>query len=315
MLLELSHSLRSIFRNYHRSNGDDTARTSARLEERVVSLVEMMPALPHAAVRAVALANDPDCQMLDFTSLIEKDAAITTAILRVANSAYYAGGMPTAKLQQAVVRLGMRPCQNLIVAIGVRSMFRQVESSTSYQCELLWNHSHIVAALCRRLNRSFRLGFDGEEYSSGLLHDLGRILLALADPESFKLARVMDPEEGENVLARERQAIGIDHCALGAWFAEHSNLPPALTRVIRDHHEPVACQRSADLVTLVAAADHIANHIQRTGDPDAYNPALNLGLFFLWENWSTEKRARLLGDLPEMMEQAIRVAAEEQSVH
>src|SRR5205085_550931 len=100
-----------------------------------------------------------------------------TAILRISNSVVYAGGMPAVKLQQAVVRLGMRPCQNLIVAIGMRSLFRQMASATSLQCELLWHHGYLVAALSRQINRAFRLGFDGEEFSAGLLHDLGRILL------------------------------------------------------------------------------------------------------------------------------------------
>jgi HD-like signal output (HDOD) protein len=163
-----------------------------------------MPPLPDTAVQAISMANDPDCQMPRFASLIERDAAVATMILRIANSATYAGGMPAMRLQQAVVRLGIRPCQHMIVAIGMRSLFRQMASSSRMQCELLWQHAYVTAALCRQINRAFRLGFDGEEFSAGLLHDLGRILLALADPKSFEQARAIDFREDEDVLARER---------------------------------------------------------------------------------------------------------------
>jgi HD-like signal output (HDOD) protein len=312
MLLELSTKLRDIFRKYIRPEESDTARMAARLADKVLALVETMPALPDTAVRAVELANDPDCQMPQFARLIEGDAAIATAILRVANSAFYAGGMPAVKLQQAVVRLGVRPCQNLIVAIGMRTLFRQLSAGARARCETLWHHAYVVASICRQINRSFRLGFDGEEFSAGLLHDLGRILLLLADPSCFELARAMDFHE-EDVLDRERQAIGIDHCALGAWFGEHSKLPAALIQVIRHHHEPVVSERSSDLVTLVATADDIANHLQLQSEPDAYDPAGNNGLACLWARWSDEKKARLLGELPVIMEESLRAAADERA--
>jgi HD-like signal output (HDOD) protein len=312
MLLELSEKLRSVFRKYVRTDGADTARTAARLEEKVLALVDNMPALPDTAMRAVELANDPDCQMPKFAGLIEGDAAIATAILRVSNSAFYAGGMPATKLQQAVVRLGIRSCQSLIVGIGMRSLFRQMATGTRQQCETLWQHAYITASLCRQINRSFRLGFDGEEFSAGLLHDLGRILLVLADPQCFERARAMDFHE-DDVLERERQAIGIDHCALGGWFAEHSKLPPSLVQVIRHHHEPVVSERASDLVTLVAASDHVANYLQFADASEAYESESNNGLSCLWARWSDEKKSRLLDELPDMMEEATRAAAAERT--
>jgi HD-like signal output (HDOD) protein len=313
ILRELSEKLRNIFRKHTRPEEADAARTAAQLEEKVLALVDNMPALPDTTVQAVSLANDPNCQMPQFASLIERDAAVATTILRVANSAVYAGGMPATKIQQAVVRLGIRPCQNLITAIGMRGMFRKMASSTRMQCELLWQHAYVTAALCRQINRSFRLGFDGEEFSAGLLHDLGRILLALADPQCLERARAMDFEEDGAVLDRERKAIGIDHCALGGWFAEHTKLPPSLIQVIRCHHEPESAEGSAELVKLVATADHMANHLQIIGEPEAYDLTANPGLACLWTRWSDEKKARLLEDLPQMMEEAVRAALAERA--
>jgi HD-like signal output (HDOD) protein len=134
----------------------------------------------------------------------------------------------------------------------------------------------------------------------------------LADPESLERARAMDFNE-DDVLDRERQAIGIDHCALGGWFGEHSKLPPALIQVIRHHHEPTVGERASDLTTLVAAADHMANHLQVVGDPSAYDAEANYGLDCLWARWSDERRSRLLGELPTMMESAASAAIDERS--
>ncbi len=139
------------------------------------------------------------------------------------------GGSPTAKLSQAVVRLGMFRCKNLIISMGMRSLFqKRMAVGTQEQCAVLWHHGYVTGFLSGQINRAFRLGFDGDEFSAGLLHDLGRILLA--DAGCAARADIMDFREGPDALERERQAIGVDHCALGGWFAEHSKLPDPLIR-------------------------------------------------------------------------------------
>lgn len=310
ILQHLVDKLRGLFRKTHLAR--EAEATAARLEEKVLALVDNMPTLPDTATRALELAKDPESKFADFARLIEADAAIATGILRVANSALYAGGLPAVKLQQAVVRLGMRQCQNVIVAIGMRSLFQRVADNTRRQCVVLWDHAYVVASLCRQINRAFRLGFDGEEFSAGLLHDLGRILLVLADVESFAQADGLDFREEAGFLKRERSLLGTDHCELGGWFGEHSKLPPALIEVMHCHHDPSQAAKAKGLTTLVATADHMANHLQRGEDLADYDPSDNLGLCCLWERWPEERRRRLLDQLPGVMEEAVRAAAEEQ---
>src|SRR5436309_13107568 len=131
-----------------------------------------MPTMPDTATRAMALLDDRDVQFADLAKLIERDAAIATGLLRVANSVLFAGGAPALKLDQAVVRLGAWQCKNLIMAIGLRSLFRGMPAEVQAHCQALWHHGYVTAALCIRLNRAARLGLYGEEYSAGLLHDL-----------------------------------------------------------------------------------------------------------------------------------------------
>src|SRR5947209_4305800 len=153
---------------------NDMAALAARLERRVLALVDNMPALPATATRAMAIANDPDCNFTDLAKLIEGDAAIATALLRFANSAFFAGGAPAVKLDKAVGRLGMFRSKQLILSIGMKSMFQKMDQATKDQCGVLWHHGYVTGFLCCQINRAFRLGFDGEEFSAGLLHDLGR---------------------------------------------------------------------------------------------------------------------------------------------
>jgi HD-like signal output (HDOD) protein len=208
----------------------------------------------------------------------------------------------------------MGQCKNLIICIGIKSLFRKIGGAAQAQCKVLWQHGHVTAYLCRQLNRAYRLGFGGEEFSAGLLHDLGRILLVLADPECAARAGALDFDEPADQLAAERAVIGIDHCAVGGWFSDLSRLPTALIHTMWYHHEPGVTENSRRLVALVATADHIANHLQRGDEVAAYDPEDNRGLACLWEGWPEAKKVRLVDELPARIEEAAQVAAGEQTV-
>lgn len=286
---------------------------AAGLERKIIHLVDELPAMPVTATRALALIEDPDIALADLADLIREDTALATAILRVANSALFAGGAQTLRLDQAVVRLGLWMCKNIITAVGVRSVLRGQSPAAEADCKRLWHHGFITASLCTQINRAYRLGFGGEEYAAGLLHDLGRMLIALADRECLILANVMDFREEDDVLARERAAIGVDHCALGGWFGELSSLPDSLVEVIRYHHAPTQSVKFPRLVALVATADHMANHIECGMEAAGYNFTANVGLGCLTVGWATGRRDHFHGAIVEMMEEAVTATEREQT--
>jgi HD-like signal output (HDOD) protein len=309
LLKKISDMLHQMFRSNTRPEGEEAPQRAARLEDKVLALVGNMPALPDTAQRAMALANLPEADFAELARLIEGDTAIATGLLRIANSAIYTGGAPAVKLHKAVVRLGMFQCKNLIVSIGMKSLFQRMAGNTKDQYETLWHHGYVTAFLSGQINRAFRLGFDGDEFSAGLLHDLGRLLLVLADADAAARADIMSFHEEGDLLARERAAIGVDHCALGGWFGEHSQLPQTLIHAMRFHHELNASKDSRKLVDLVATADHIANHLQEGKEVKDYLPLDNVGLASLWGQWPEARKQRFLDELPSMMEQSLQAAA------
>jgi len=309
ILKRISNLLKKIFQENEAPAAGGTVEVAARLEQRVLALVDNMPALPATATRAMAIANDPDSNFIDLAGLIEGDAAIATALLRFANSAFFAGGAPAVKLDKAVGRLGMFRSKQLILSIGMKSMFQKMDTTTKDQCAVLWHHGYVTGFLCGRINRAFRLGFDGDEFSAGLLHDLGRILLIMADPDCAERAATMDFVEESDKLECERAAIGIDHCALGAWFGEHSRLPESLIGAMRWHHNPDFSKDSQKLAALVATADHMANHLQRGEETKAYNPEENAGLTGLWDRWPPARRDRFKSEISAMMDESAQAAA------
>lgn len=249
------------------------------LEERLGDLCM----LPGVAVQALELARSPECSIAGFTSVVERDPKLATDFLKVANSAAYATGAPIGSLQRAVVRLGFRNCQNLIISASMSGLMDKMPNRQHETQSTLNEHSFRTASIARDLNRQLKLGFHGEDFVAALIHDFGRMLMATVFDETAEFNEALSFEESEATLHTEQQQFGVDHCQLGAWFAHVSKLPESLIHAILLHHTPDVPSPSALLVWLTAAADHMANHVQNGGVAEDYDPLSNSALLALHE--------------------------------
>ncbi len=231
--------------------------------------------LPGVAVEAMRIAMNPDCLIGKYSDVIERDLRLATEILAVTNSAAYNPTRPIVTLKNAVVRLGLRKCQNLIVTSSITSMMRRISLEQEHVCCTLWNHSYTTAVLATSLNKTFQLGFQGEEFTAGLIHDIGRTLLAITEPETFAKVDSLDFLETPDDLTREDAILGTDHCRFGAWYANQQRLPVPIPEVILHHHRPELATDNPQLTSLIAVADHMSNHLQRFPTAEGYDPALN----------------------------------------
>jgi putative nucleotidyltransferase with HDIG domain len=238
-----------------------TATLPASLDAVFRQKTDHIQMLPATAVKALELVRNPDCSITEFTSVVERDVKLATDLLAMANSAIFSFGRPISSLHQSVVR--------------------QISLHEEWIRELLRHHSFLTAMLAINVNRAVGAGFQGEEFAAGLLHDVGRTLFAVCLPESFSSIDSMDFDESIKTLEKESCQIGTDHCELGAWFAQNQNLPTELIDVIRFHHDPGQSVRHRRLVALISTCDHMANHLQRTGNIDGYDIRDNSAVFVL----------------------------------
>lgn len=277
----------------------------AELKERLKRAVGTLNMLPAVALQALQIANNPDCDLAKLAGVIQRDLKLTTMILRMANSALLSPPRPIASLHHAILTIGLRRCRDFIVTAGLDSVSRKIAPELKAQRELLWRHGFLTALFAMKINQLLGLRFQGEEFTAGLMHDFGRTLLAVADPEAFSRLDPLDFVEGEDVEGREREAIGTSHAEFGAWFAAMNELPESLVAAIQHHHLPEAAGAHVQLSALVAVADHMANHIQRGEAPETYN-SMNDGAMLILEQAGTRRAtdvfaaavAKLLADGP-----------------
>jgi hypothetical protein len=139
-----------------------------------------------------------------------------------------------------------------------------------------------------------------------LLHDIGRVVACVTAPDDTHTAKLVTAEESEDTLQQEREAWGIDHCAIGFQFATKNNLPEAIIRVAFNHHRPAEEQHHRELVSLIAVVERLATHVQRKHNIVGYNLVACPHFPIFAQGWTAARATAFHKALPNMVVQAIR---------
>ena len=267
--------------------------------EEITDNLSDISTLPDVVAKLTQLIADPDTTASDINEALSRDPGLSAKILRIVNSSFYGFSRRIATITSAVVILGFSQVRNLALSAFVFDNFASVGNRYGFDLRAFWKHSLGVAFFASHLARRVDARLEEDAFICGLLHDLGKCVMAQKAPSD--LAKVMELVAGENILflAAEKRALSYDHAQLGAAVVERWNLPQVLVEVIREHHDPLTSMNNVLLTSIVNAADIFARSLFMGSGGDGCIPRLLPGV---WErmgiNW-------------EVMEQVARKAAAE----
>ncbi|MCB9357780.1 MAG: HDOD domain-containing protein [Calditrichaeota bacterium] len=220
-----------------------------------------LPTLPTLAMEVSRLANDPLAGMSEIVRIIRNDPSMTSKILRVSNSAFY--GMPrrVESLNMALVVLGMREVSNLVTSISVFKAFPVSGAAAGFSRETFWEHSAGTGEIARVLASKLQMRLHGIEFTSGLLHNIGKIVLFQYFPNELTQAFKISEQESLPSIVAEQKVLGTDHAEVGAWLAEKWSLPDSIVESIRYHHQPHLAPEHSVLTAIVHLASSLARAI------------------------------------------------------
>ena len=215
-----------------------------------------LPPFPQVALRVLQLVHEESVGLSRLVDLISTDPAFASEVLTVANSALYAPRYPVGSILQAVTVLGAQTLHGMCITVGVRAYLGRTMNMPAMQ--RLWRHNLACALIAEKLG-SQSIGDKDTAFTSGILHDLGRMGLAVVRPAAY--AELLDTYRGpsEGVLSAERGLFGKDHCETGKQLIREWNLPAQFAATIAGHHEPPHREGAWGLEELIKASCRIAD--------------------------------------------------------
>jgi HD-like signal output (HDOD) protein len=229
--------------------------------------IESLPTPPLVFTAINRVINDPKASAYDVASIVSEDAGIAARILRMANSAYYGLPQPVSSIRQAIIILGMDSLRSLVLSVSLMDAFATSPLEREYQ-DLIWRHSLATASaarlfFCSRFSEGSIRGCE-EGFAAGLLHDIGKMILACHLPAERARVR-SDPGYGvvEDRLV-EMETIGVTHEEIGTCLAERWELPLILRAAIRHHHDLNVTNPDHRLLARVI---HVADYLAHAAAP------------------------------------------------
>ncbi|MEW8586642.1 MAG: HDOD domain-containing protein, partial [Candidatus Thiodiazotropha sp.] len=166
----------------------------------------VLPSLPDVAIRVGRAMRDETTNARKLANIVQTDPAITTKLVRAANSPLYAGVTPVDSCAAAIVRLGADTTHKLVLTFALRELFNTSSNLLKEYMRSLWQHSVKVSAVCYILAK-FSGRFNPEHaLLAGLLHDIGNVAI-LSYAENFTEV-ANNPEKLERVMQDMRGRIG-----------------------------------------------------------------------------------------------------------
>jgi putative nucleotidyltransferase with HDIG domain len=227
-----------------------------------------LPPAPRTLDDVWKVLGEDSSSLSALADVLQRDPALTAKVVRLANSAYYGLPRPVSEVRTACIVLGFDTIRALAVGVSVLdALSRNV--AQALDLDRFWRHSVGVATAAQALARRTSLDV-GTAFCAGVLHDIGKLVLATLSPARWRRA------EGPDAASAERSEFGATHPEIGAWLGKRWHFPSELLEGIREHHEPAP--GVGPWGALVQVADGIAHRggcpSPGSGTPSAADPTL-----------------------------------------
>ncbi len=216
-----------------------------------------LPELSSVAYELEEVATNPYCSFEDMARVVGKSPGLTVKLLQIVNSPFYGFPRQIDTISKALTIIGTKELTILVWGLTVLSTFKGIRRDVVDMASFL-EHSLACGTISRILGAHKNLPHTEKLFVSGLLHDIGRLMLCSQHPEDA--LRVLDraQETGLPLLLVERKFLGLDHAEIGGALLEKWRLPTTLEDMVAFHHEP-AKARNPVSATILHASDVIAH--------------------------------------------------------
>ncbi|PID29848.1 MAG: hypothetical protein CSB55_00895 [Candidatus Cloacimonadota bacterium] len=226
--------------------------------EKKLDSIENLPTLPVLAARLLELLGKTDVSMNEISKLMTVDPSITAKVLKIANSAYYGLRKKIDTLRMALVVLGVNEVSNIILGISLFKVFPEGNEGAVFTQERFWEHSVVTGHICRYLAKKLGIRMHGEEFTCGLLHDIGKMILDQFFHDEFNRVLEKANDSGEALIEVEQSVLKTNHCEIGAWLAKKWKIPEYISESIHYHHKVEKAVINPKLTAIVCLSNLFA---------------------------------------------------------
>ena len=230
---------------------------------RLVGAISNLPTAPSIFTALGVALSDPETGVREIAAIILRDGGLSAKVLQLVNSSFFGQGRQVASIMQATALLGTGLIRSLTLAYEVFTPGASGPTAALMEAEQA--HAILVAELARQINPDRAV--EQVVVAAGLLHDIGRVILAGQRPVEVWEDRRRAEAEGSALVQVAFERYGVTHAELGAYLLGLWGLPSQVVEAVAHHHRPDRCEgRDVRILGAVHVADALIHEVtDRTG--------------------------------------------------
>jgi putative nucleotidyltransferase with HDIG domain len=225
-----------------------------------IGKIENLPATPAVLVKLIGLFQQPDRDVDQIVELMSRDPSLTAEVLRHSNSAQFGQEDRIVDVFDAIMRMGFHQVYQTAVAKFGMQALALPQSTYGMDVTALWQHSAAAAATSGAIAKRVEEP-EGIAFTAGLLHDVGKIVMALAERAPYTALASEFAHSGSLLEEKETEMFGFAHSEVGGRLLEKWGLPEEISVPVRYHHRvdwPPPHERLCAIISLGDCMAHAA---------------------------------------------------------
>jgi len=236
--------------------------SSLQVDHIIRSVARLKP-MPSNVSLILREMSRQDITIDTLAGMIGLDQVLTALVLQMSNSVSLGYSRTCSTLGEAIMHIGLQRLWSIIITSSATGMMKHSLSGYRLGAGELWRHSLVVGVTSAWLARTLRYPDPEQAYVSGLLHDIGKLLLDQSVLSNYSTIVDYVEKYQMQLWQVEEKLIGIDHARVGGLIAEHWNFPVVLVDAIRFHHAPSLARVNQHLAAIVNLANFFAEDYQQ----------------------------------------------------
>jgi putative nucleotidyltransferase with HDIG domain len=207
-----------------------------------------------ARIQEEMARTEPNLETIE--KIIASDQALSSQVLKIANSPFYRGLVEVGTVRLSITRLGMKEIEKIVLLATSQQHFKSTDKTINQIMKKLWQHSVGCAYGAVWLTKRREFGVEqSQAFFGGLFHDVGKLLIMVVvehikrEDSTFKITEALLMEAMAQLHARE-----------GAKLLKQWNMPEYFSVIARDHHAPEIDEKNY-LLLLIRMANQVCHKL------------------------------------------------------
>lgn len=269
------------------AHGDDLKDHSIYDVNKMIANKEIkLPEMPSTAFELNEIVEDPTASVHSIAEVVNKSPSLATLLLRIVNSSFYGFPSKIDNISRAVTIIGTREITGLALGLSIVKAFKDIPKEIIDMSSFL-RHSIACGIISRILTANKNIPETEQMFVSGLLHDIGRLIIYQYFPDQAKILLSLSATSDKLLYQQENSLLGGNHTLIGKYLLKTWKLPLELENNIFFHHNPSAAHDPIK-AAIVHLADIMVNALSLGSSGERFVPPLD---YKAWDNLGISPRS------------------------